>query len=227
MFPIVILSTSYEFNVLVDQTIFENVRLCLDGGSNGSSWGWFTCNRFYNNGPSHFFGPAIFYEGIDVLPGGTKNFIQPHPTDSTKVIKYIAIEAGEAMTVTRGVSKTVGGSVNITLPEHFSLVTSKEAPLTVLLTPEGTPVLLYIESKTREHIIVVMRPSDFSAYGDAAFSWQVSGVRDGYENEQIICDADSLLSGISNSGTVSEKRKKMTEWAKKTKLKIQNKTSKK
>ena len=188
--------------------------LHLDGGSTGSSWGWLYCNQITNTGLSYLYGGAYFYSGLNVI-SGTKNFIQPHPTDSTKVIKYIAIEAGEAMTIARGNSRTSSGSVEIILPEHFGLVTNVEQPLTVLLTPEDAPVLLYTASKSTNHITVVMKPVDFKEYGDASFAWQISGVRDGYEKEQIICDADSLLSGASDFGTSSDKRLKMIKWAEK------------
>ena len=188
--------------------------LHLEGGSSSTGWGWLYCNEIINTGPNYLYGAAFFYSGLSVI-SGTKNFIQPHPIDTTKVIKYIAIEAGEAMTMARGQSKTVSGSVEIILPEHFGFVTNAEQPLSVLLTPEEAPVLLYTASKSVNHITIVMKPSDFKEYGDASFSWQISGVRDGYENEQIICDTDSLLNGISDLGTSSEKRVKMNEWAKK------------
>lgn len=188
--------------------------LHLEGGSNGTSWGWFYCNQIVNTGPNYLYGSAYLFSGLNVI-SGTKNFIQPHPNDTTKVIKYIAIEAGEAMTMVRGISKTLSGSVEIVLPEHFSLVTNDEMPLTVLLTPENAPILLYTASKSVNHITVAMKPDDFKMYGDASFAWQVSGVRDGYENEKIICDADSLINGTSDFGTNSEKRIRMNQWAEK------------
>ncbi len=39
----------------------------------------------------------------------------------------------------------------------------------------------------RSHrIVVAMKESGFYEYGDAAFSYQVTGVREGYENERIV-----------------------------------------
>jgi hypothetical protein len=195
--------------------------LHLEGGSTGMDWGWLYCNKMYTYGPLITNGPAYFYNGLSVV-SGTKDFIQPHPTDTTKVIKYICVEAGEAMTMVRGLSMTSGGSVEIALPEHFGLVTSADAPLTVLLTPENAPVLLYTAKKSKESISVVMKPADFREYGDAQFAWQVSGVRDGYENEKIICNADSLLQGIKDDTPVTEKRAKINERAKKLMEKAKN-----
>ncbi|MBN2604001.1 MAG: hypothetical protein JXA91_07720 [Candidatus Thermoplasmatota archaeon] len=207
-------SINFRTNTTAGNSTYHYGDLHLEGGTSGSSWGWLYCNLINNNGNSYLYGPAYFYSGLNVL-SGTKNFIQMHPSDSTKVIKYIAIEAGEAITLARGLSKTVSGSVDIILPEHFALVTSSDAPLTVLLTPENAPVTMYTSSKTKEHVTVVMKHSDYEEYGDATFAWQINGVRDGYENEQIICDTDSLLEGLNNPSSMSEKRKKMDNWAKK------------
>lgn len=193
--------------------------LSLSGGSTGSTWGWLHCNRIYNSGPQ--------WVGGDLNVAGNKNFIQPHPTDTTKVIKYICIEAGEAMTMARGLSATSGGSVEIALPEHFGLVTSTEAPLTVLLTPENAPVVLYTAKKSKESISVVMKPGDFKEYGDAPFAWQVCGVRDGFEDEEIIVDVETFVGGSEDAAPVSEKRAKINERAKKLIEKSKNAAKKK
>ncbi|NLW33447.1 MAG: hypothetical protein GXY77_18525 [Fibrobacter sp.] len=124
---------------------------------------------------------------------GTKNFIHPHPKDSTKLIKYIAIESGEALTVARGTAKTENGTAEIELPDHFSLVTSEKAPLTVLLTPESAPVLLYTKNKSKTNVTVAMKKSDLFEFGDVQFAFQVTGVRDGFEDEEIIVDTDKML----------------------------------
>lgn len=171
----------------------------------GQNWGWLYCNRIENAGPSVLSGGVTISNGLNVV-SGTKNFIQPHPTDSTKLIKYICIEAGEVLTMVRGLSKTNSGSIVLDLPEHFSMVTSEEAPLTVLLSPENSPVTLFTAKKSRKQITVKMKPDDYNVYGDANFAWQVCGVRDGYENEEIIVNADSLLSGNMCSGPISLKR---------------------
>jgi hypothetical protein len=199
--------------------------LHLEGGTQGSSWGWLYCNKVNDNGELSVAGAAYiigtlsvqdhasFYNGIDVY-GGTKNFIQPHPTDTTKAIRYICIESGEALTLARGTAKTVFGVASIDLPEHFGLVTSDEAPLTVLLTPENAPVLLYTAKKTKSQIIVNMKKSDFEQFGDAEFAWQVTGVRDGFENQQVIVDIDDNGS-IKDSKVISGKRAILDEKVKK------------
>lgn len=192
-------------------------NLLLDGGSSGNSWGWLLCNAInanaydqYStfNGGMQIFGSAFIYNDLYVY--GNKNFLQLHPTDNTKAIKYSCIESGEALTIVRGTATTSNGIAEITLPEHFALVTSDSAPLTVLLTPEKVPVLLYAKEKSKQKIIVAMKKSDFKELGDATFAWQVTGVRDGFENPKVIVDLDKS-GNVINDAPVSTKRAKMNE----------------
>ena len=175
-----------------NQATYHYGDLRLEGGSSGSSYGWLYTNAINCFGWVNIsewatiHGSAIIYGDLNVA--GSKNFIQPHPTDSTKLIKYIAIESGEALTLARGTSKTVNGQVTIALPDHFSLVTSNNAPITVLVTPKRVPALLYIKEESKEQIVVAMKESDFFEFHDVEFTFQVTGVRDGFEDEEIIVD---------------------------------------
>jgi hypothetical protein len=81
--------------------------LNIDGGTTGAGWGWMTCEAGYVNYWFDIYGNLNVY--------GTKNFVHPHPTDTTKVIKYIAIESGEALTLARGTATTVNGQAIVTL----------------------------------------------------------------------------------------------------------------
>jgi len=139
---------------------------------------------------AHIDNQAIVYGSLDVW--GFKRFIHPHPTDTAKVIRYVAIESGEALTLARGTAKTVNGQATIALPEHFSLVTSKTEPITTILTPKGAPVLLYVKQENREQIVVSMKQSDFTEFRDVEFAFQVTGVRDGFEKQEVIIDVEKL-----------------------------------
>jgi hypothetical protein len=152
-------------------------------------------------------GDIDVYGNFKVWPPYNKNFIQPHPTDDNKVIAYVTIEAGEALTITRGLSATKGGQVEVVLPDHFSLVTSADVPVTVLITPEKSPALLYVIKKSKEKIAVAVKADDYSHFGDVEFSYQVTGVRDGYENYKAIRD----ISDIDDSTNFSPKQKVMKE----------------
>jgi len=152
-------------------------------------------NCIYSMGTSYtnrIYGDFVVY--------GYKNFAHPHPSDSTKEILYVSVEAGEALTLARGVAETVNGKAIIDLPEHYSLVTSSEGLISVILTPEKQPAVLYVVSKSKEQIEIAMGNDDLYKYGDIPFSFQVTGVRDGFEEQQPI-------QGILDKKTISEKRK--------------------
>jgi hypothetical protein len=157
--------------------------LTLSGGMAGSRAGNLSANK------------AVVRDDLEVW--GVKSFIHPHPTDDSKIIRYIAIESGESITLVRGIAKTINGEVIIALPEHFSLVTSKNAPITVILTPEGAPALLYVKQKNKGQIAVAMKKSDFTTFGDVEFAFQVTGVREGFENLDIVMDAEKLDTSTS------------------------------
>jgi hypothetical protein len=138
---------------------------------------------------------------------GSKNFVQPHPTDDTKKIVYVAAEAGEALTMARGISKTENGIAVVKLPDHFALVTSDEAPVTVQLTVEGAPALVYIVSKSKQAIEVKMKESDYREFSDVTFHYFVQGIRDGFEDHIAVQD----LTAESDEAKASPKRLRYQE----------------
>jgi hypothetical protein len=187
--PVTIRSPSNPYGWLINYG-----DLYLDGGIAGLTYGWLFTNRVIvmsggridiNDGNLHINNGSLFLNG-------SKHFIHPHPTDESKAIRYVAIESGEALTIARGVAKTEGGEAVIELPEHFSMVTSGEAPITVVVTPKGAPVLLYVKEESRDKIVVAMREPDFVEFRDVEFSYQVTGVRDGFEKIEVVTDEDNL-----------------------------------
>ncbi len=182
--------------------------------SQGSTYGWLYSNAIYNNGWATIIGNTTIWG--DLLVYGTKYFVHPHPTDSAKLIKYIAIESGEALTIARGTSKTVNGQATIALPEHFSLVTSADVPITVLITPKRVPALLYTKEESKERIIVAMKESDFFEFHDVEFAFQVTGVRDGFEDGEVIVD----IAKQDKPGSISGKRAAYNETVEKILEKI-------
>ena len=181
-----------------DQFTTHYGSLSVDGGNCGSGCGWLSCNNFWCGYFCYIGGYFYAYD---------KHFIQPHPSDISKVIVYTTIESGEALTVARGMSVTKGGKSEVILPDHFSLVTSVDIPVTVHLTPEKSPALLYITQKSKEKITVAIKAADYSEFGDVEFSYQVIGVRDGFENGKVIRD----ISNINDTTNISPKQKAMKE----------------
>jgi len=178
--------------------------LYLDYTNLGGSYGWFRANQVTVNG--------------DLAVLGGKYFIHPHPTDESKIIKYIAIESGEALTLARGTAKTVNGEATVALPEHFSLSTSKDVPVTVILTPIGAPALLYTKQYSKEKIIVAVKKSDLTAFGDVEFAFQVTGVRDGFEKQDVIDNVENFYSPSKKKQTAgSDVQKRIDALIKKIK----------
>jgi hypothetical protein len=169
----------------------------LNGGNQGTSWGWLWANKATIKGPASVDGDLTVSGNKTQFNGsvyimGNKNFLQPHPTDATRFIRYSAMESGEALTITRGTARTVNGEARIALPEHFSLVTCENEPITVILTPEGAPVLLYTKQKSTKEIVVAMKSDDLRVFSDVEFSYQVTGVRDGFERQDVIVSENKL-----------------------------------
>jgi hypothetical protein len=67
---------------------------------------------------------------------GSKSFVDPHPTDPSKVIRYYSLEGPESGTYFRGRGKFERGVARVAVPEDFRMVTDREG-LTVQITPIG------------------------------------------------------------------------------------------
>ena len=79
---------------------------------------------------------AVWAAG-DFSASGSKSFVDPHPTDASKVIRYYSLEGPESGTYFRGRGKFDRGIAQITVPEDFRMVTDPGG-LTVQVTPIGS-----------------------------------------------------------------------------------------
>jgi hypothetical protein len=129
-------------------------------------------------------------DGVDygILTNGTKSFIQEHPTDPSQDIIYAALEGGEAGTYYRGTAQLRNGTVRVTLPEHFGLVTEQEG-LTVQVTPRADCNGIYVAEVTTTYIVVKELRGGTS---NARFDFLINGVRAGYSGFQVQVDRASL-----------------------------------
>ena len=128
----------------------------------------------------------------DLFKLGAVSFVEPHSLDPTKAIVYVALEGPEAGTYIRGTAELVDGEAVIELPEHFAMVTAEEG-LTVVLTPLGEWLQLYVVEKSTRRIVVR------EAQGKSGrFDYLVQGIRKGYEDFQVI--RPNLLEHTANSG---------------------------
>ncbi len=116
---------------------------------------------------------------------GAKYFVEPHPTDATRVIRYVALEGPEAGTYFRGRAKLSNGSAVIPVPESFRLVSDEEG-LTVQITPIGEPVTIAVTEVGLNQIVV-------QASKDVEFFYTVNGVRQTFKDLEVISQSREYM----------------------------------
>lgn len=119
-------------------------------------------------GLAPFPGYAVYAQG-DFAASGVKNFVEPHPTDATKEIRYASLEGREVGTYFRGSGHLVNGLATIEVPADFKMVTSDEG-LTVVATPSGALAMIACMSKSLDRI-------EIRGSADVDFDYIISGVR--------------------------------------------------
>jgi hypothetical protein len=110
----------------------------------------------------------------DIGAVGAKYFLDPHPSDPSKMIAYVALEGPEAGTYFRGRGKFERGMARISVPEDFRLVTDSEG-LTVQITPIGGMATVGVMSLNLNEIVV-------QSSRNVEFSYLVQGVRATYKD---------------------------------------------
>jgi hypothetical protein len=101
--------------------------------------------------------------------GGAKFFVEPHPTDASKVIRYISLEGNEPGTYFRGRGRFERGMARIAVPEDFRMVTDEEG-LTVQVTPIGAMATVGVIRMNLQEIVV-------QSSRNVEFSYLVQGIR--------------------------------------------------
>ncbi len=114
---------------------------------------------------------------------GEKNFVQNHPYEEDKVIKYASLEGDEVGTYTRGTARLVAGEARVTLGETFKWVTNPDIGLTAHLTPRGECEGLFIESLSTSEMVVRELHGGTS---DIVFDYTVHGLRIGFEESSVV-----------------------------------------
>src|SRR5206468_1084325 len=129
-------------------------------------------------------GYAVFGAG-DFGGTGAKYFVEPHPTDASKVVRYVSLEGPEPGTYFRGTARTVRGQAVIEVPESFRMVTDEEG-LTVQLTPVGAAASMHIVSEDLNQIVV-------HSSKDVAFHYLVQGVRRAFKDFDPITKGSEFM----------------------------------
>ncbi len=113
---------------------------------------------------------------------GAKYFVEPHPDDPTKIIKYVSLEGPESGTYFRGKGKFQRGVARISVPEDFRIVTANEG-LSIQVTPIGEMATVAVLNVGLDGIVV-------RGSRDVEFFYTVNGVRKAYADHQPIVDAE-------------------------------------
>lgn len=111
---------------------------------------------------------------------GPKPFVEPHPTDPSKVIRYVALEGNESGTYFRGTANVVDGKAVITVPESFKMVSDEEG-LTIQVTPVGSPAVVWVESQDLDKIVL-------RSAKDVKVHYLAQGFRRAYKDWEVIAE---------------------------------------
>jgi hypothetical protein len=127
----------------------------------------------------------------DIGATGTKFFLDPHPTDATKVIGYISLEGPEAGTYFRGRARFENGIARIAVPEHFRMVTDPEG-LTVQITPIGGMATVGVLRMDLNEIVA-------QSSRNLEFSYLVQGVRATFKDVPTVWEANTFRPENANA----------------------------
>ena len=114
----------------------------------------------------------------DIVATGTKFFVEPHPTDPSRVIKFISLEGNEPGTYFRGKGKFERGIARIAVPEDFRIVTDPEG-LSIQVTPIGEMATVAVVRVGLDEIIV-------KASRNVEFYYTVNGIRKATKDAPIL-----------------------------------------
>jgi hypothetical protein len=127
---------------------------------------------------------AVYAAG-DLAATGVKSFVDPHPTDATKVVRFVALEGPEVGTYFRGRGRFVHGRATINAPEAFRIATEEEG-ITVHLTPIGGLAMVAVTGQSLDRI-------EAEASKDVEFSYVVYGIRRGYKDFDPIRTGEEFM----------------------------------
>jgi hypothetical protein len=125
-----------------------------------------------------FTGSSGVHSFNDMTAGGTKSFIEPHPTDPSLEIAYVSLEGPEAGTYFRGRGRVQNGLARIPVPESFRLVSEPDG-LSIQAMPIGEMATFAVVRIDLNEIVV-------KASRNVEFFYTVNGVRKGRADFQAI-----------------------------------------
>jgi hypothetical protein len=127
---------------------------------------------------------GVYYYG-GLAGTGPKSFVEPHPTDASRVIRYVSLEGPEAGTYFRGRGRFERGIATIELPDNFRMVTDPES-LSIQVTPIGEITGVAVVRIGIDGIVV-------KGSRDVEFFYTVNGVRRAYNHWDPIQDNEKFF----------------------------------
>ena len=121
----------------------------------------------------------------DIMATGPKFFVEPHPTDPAKMIRYVSLEGNEAGTYFRGKGKFERGLARIQVPEDFRIVTDAEG-LSIQVTPLGDMASVGVVRIDLDEIVV-------KGSRNVEFFYTVNGVRKAYKDIPTVVENDLVF----------------------------------
>jgi len=116
---------------------------------------------------------------------GSVSFAEPHPTDATKMVKYVSLEGNEAGTYFRGRGKFQNGIATIEVPDDFRIVTQPDG-LSIQVTPIGDMASVAVALISLDRIVV-------RGSRNVEFFYTVNGIRRGYGDFKPIIEVDKTF----------------------------------
>ena len=132
------------FGTAVVGHIHDAVGADLGSGRLGF-WNGGTVFSIYSQGNAHIQG--------NFTVSGTKSFVQPHPSEAGKEIRYFSIEGPSSEIYFRGTAQVEQGISRIAVPEHFRLV-ARPGTYSTLVTPVGAMATVAVVSEDENGIVI-------------------------------------------------------------------------
>ena len=143
--------------------------------------------RADGTGPAgSFMGNVVVNGNLSVsgtLSAGSKPFVQPHPTDPSKEVRYIAMEGPESTIFLRGTTNLIDGKAAIETPEYFRIVAGDEG-ITVQFTPRSSKSKGLAAVEVNRNSITIEELMDGT--GTYEFDYFITAKRAGFEKHEPI-----------------------------------------
>lgn len=145
-------------NLNINSPNYLNLRADIDGGDGGPHRCYIDTDGAWNC-------------------DGTKNWM--HELDNGKTAYYTSQESPQVRAAIEGTANVSGGSATVELPYHFSQTVSDSHPdMTVQATPHELATVA-VTDRSESSITI-------EADRDVTVDYRVTGIRDGYEDKQVV-----------------------------------------